>query len=279
MQNGNYFQNSWSNRKKKDKFAVINIDDSSGRSWSKETIKTAQTVTYSLEAKTKAMIFPETFEQTKDGIHTKIHLPNTTLELDMPIVGKFSLQNVLAALCAAYSMNLDMKEIKELLDNGVHVPGRMEKMFGTKNFQVYIDFAHTEDSLDHVLNALQSIKQKRILTVFGCGGDGDQKKRPRMGKIAAEKSDVVVITSDNPRNEDPDKILNDIFAGIDEIYFSKKEIFRITKREEAIIHALKMAQKDDIVLIAGKGHENYQEIGGVRYPFEDRKIVKNWVKP
>ena len=116
-----------------------------------------------------------------------------------------------------------------------------------------------------------------MITVFGCGGDRDKVKRPNMGRIAVEKSDIVIVSSDNPRNEDPEKILDEIFMGIDQKQFSNKEIFRITKRADAIEHALRMARKGDIVLIAGKGHETYQQIGDFKHPFEDRKIVNAWM--
>ena len=263
---------------KKRKTAVINIDDPTGRSWSREFLPNIDMVTYSVSPGQKANIFPESFKQSRDGFETKIRIFDKIIDLQMPMLGEFNLQNVLAAFGAAHALGLDLDRCANMISKGVYVPGRMEKLVDTGDFDVFVDFAHTEDALGHAMDALNKVKSGRLITVFGCGGDNDKTKRSKMGKVAAEMSDIVVATSDNPRNEEPENILNDIFAGINQDHFSKKEIFRISDRVEAIEYALKMAKKDDIVLIAGKGHESYQQIKNFKHPMDDKKIVKEWMK-
>lgn len=266
------------NSEKKDKFAIFNIDDSTGRSWAREDLPQVETITYSVDHKSAAKVFPKSYELTKNSIVAKIQTPDHILDIKSPMLGLFNLQNILASVAVAHALHLDMTKVQNVISQGVYVPGRMEKIVDTDPFHVFIDYAHTEDALSRVLDVLQSMKEKKIITVFGCGGNADMTKRPKMGEIAAQKSDVVIVTTDNPRNEDPEKIMDDIFIGIDRAIFPSKEILRISKREDAIAKALDIAQPGDIVLIAGKGHEVYQEIAGTRHSFEDRKIVKAWLK-
>lgn len=263
---------------KKRKYAIINIDDSIGRSWSREHFATVDMMTYSTQPNTNALVCAESFKQNKNILEAKVRVFDEKINIETPMLGVFNLQNILAALATSYAMGLDLKKAAQVISKGVYVPGRLEKVTSTGNFDVYIDFAHSEDALSRVLDVLGQIKEGRIITVFGCGGDKDKAKRSKMGTVAAEKSDVIVVTTDNPRNEDPENILNDIFSGIDQAYFSKKEIFRMVDRAEAIEYALKMAQKNDIVLIAGKGDEPYQTIRNFKHPFDDKKIVKAWFK-
>jgi UDP-N-acetylmuramoyl-L-alanyl-D-glutamate--2,6-diaminopimelate ligase len=263
---------------KRRKYAVFNIDDPTGRSWARESLSLVETITYSIEKKSNATIQLENYTQHENGMDLRIRVQDLELNFRTPMLGLFNIQNILAALSVAHVLRLDMNKAAEVLSKGVYVPGRLEKLVDTANFDVFIDFAHSEDALSRSLDVMNQIKKNRLITVFGCGGDNDKSKRPKMGKIAVEKSDIVIATSDNSRSEDPEKILDEIFSGIDQSDFSKKEIFRITKRSDAIEHALRMAQKDDIVMIAGKGHETFQKIGNFKHPFEDKKIVKAWIK-
>jgi UDP-N-acetylmuramoyl-L-alanyl-D-glutamate--2,6-diaminopimelate ligase len=263
---------------KQNKYAIFNIDDPTGRSWARESLPFVDTLTYSAQMGSKANVVVEKFIQHEDSMDVVVRAEEKRLVFKTPMIGLFNLQNILAALAVVQALGLDLSMAVNVISRGVYVPGRMEKLVETGDVTVYVDFAHSEDALSMVFDALNQVKKGRLITVFGCGGESDKSKRPKMGKVAVEKSDIIVVTSDNPRGEDPEVILDEIFLGIDQSEFSKKEIFRITKRDEAIQHALRMTKKDDIVLIAGKGHETYQQIGTFKHPFEDKKVVKNWMK-
>jgi UDP-N-acetylmuramoyl-L-alanyl-D-glutamate--2,6-diaminopimelate ligase len=271
------FSSLLSDSNKKNKYAVFNIDDPTGRSWSREDLPTIKTITFSTESGTRATVYPEHYKQFDDAMEVKIRVQGRTIDFRTPLLGKFNLQNILATLSVAHAIGLDLDQAATVLSRGVYIPGRLEKIIGTGDIHIFIDFAHSEDALAHVLDTLNQIKKGRVITVFGCGGGTDKFKRPKMGKVAVEKSDVVVATSDNPREENPEQILDEIFSGIDQSHFTQKEIFRITKRQDAIAHALRMAKQHDIVLIAGKGHETFQEIDGFKHPFDDKKVVKEWM--
>ena len=152
------------------------------------------------------------------------------------------------------------------------MPGRLERVTDNGPLQVFVDYAHTPDALVNVLRTIRALKPKRIITVFGCGGDRDRTKRPKMARAAEEGSDICVLTSDNPRSEDPHAIIADAAAG-----FTRSGHLQIADRREAIYTAIQNAWQGDIVLIAGKGHENYQEVQGKRTPFDDRRIAKQCV--
>lgn len=194
----------------------------------------------------------------------------TTFQLDarrksylvrLPLIGLFNVYNALGALAAATACGVELRASVAALANAPQVPGRLERVPSKRNFHVYVDYAHTDDALRNVLRTLRELNPERIITVFGCGGDRDRAKRPLMGAASAELSDLSIITSDNPRGEDPVAIIRDIEAGM-----SGRPFEIIEDREEAIRHAIEIAQPGDIVLIAGKGHEKTQE-------FRDRKIA------
>ncbi|MBQ3451530.1 MAG: UDP-N-acetylmuramoyl-L-alanyl-D-glutamate--2,6-diaminopimelate ligase, partial [Selenomonadaceae bacterium] len=189
------------------------------------------------------------------------------------VTGLFNVYNVLAAVGAALAENIRPDVIKRALENFKSVPGRFERIFADVPFEVIIDYAHTPDGVKNVLQTARQIVKGKIITVFGCGGDRDHGKRPIMGKLAAELSDVVIITSDNPRTEDPEKILNDIESGID-----KKIYERIVERRAAIFRAIELAAAGDIVLILGKGHENYQILNTGKIHFDDREVALAAIK-
>jgi len=187
------------------------------------------------------------------------------------LIGKFNVENILAAFVAAYSQKLKIETIKEGIEKVRCIPGRLEKVDIPANFSVIIDYAHTPDALEKVIIILKSIPHKKLIVVFGCGGDRDRSKRPTMGAIATTLADYVIVTSDNPRTEDPNKILLDIELGIKKVGNTNYEI--ISDRKEAIYKALSIASDNDIVLLAGKGHENYQIIGTQKIHFDEREIV------
>jgi UDP-N-acetylmuramoyl-L-alanyl-D-glutamate--2,6-diaminopimelate ligase len=187
----------------------------------------------------------------------------------MGIPGKFSVYNALGALCACKNIGLDMSDIEKGLILAKSVKGRIEVLHTKTPYTIIIDYAHTPDGLVNIISALRGFAKGRIITVFGCGGNRDSSKRPKMGKIAEELSDIAIVTSDNPRSEEPMAIINDILLGM-----KKDNHIVVENRKEAIERAIEIAEESDIILLAGKGHETYQEINKVKYDFDERDVVK-----
>ena len=190
------------------------------------------------------------------------------------IPGRFSVYNSLAAICVSEKLGANAEQIKEALEE-VRVPGRSELVNNKRDLTIMIDYAHSPESLENILNAVKSYTRGRVISVFGCGGDRDTAKRPIMGEISGRIADFTIITSDNPRTEDPEKIVSQIEEGIKK---TKGKYTVIVDRVEAIKAAINMADKKDIIVLAGKGHEPYQEINGVKYPFDERVIVNSIIK-
>lgn len=199
---------------------------------------------------------------------------NLRVKITTQLIGEFNVYNILAAFTAAHSQEIETKYITEGIKNVRLIPGRLEKVDIPKDFTVIIDYAHTPEALQKVLSTLKLIPHNRLITVFGCGGDRDRSKRPLMGSIAVTMSDYVIVTSDNPRTEDPERIILDIEVGIKKTGKQNYEI--IVDRKQAIFKALSLARKNDIVLLAGKGHENYQILGVEKVHFDEREIVKEF---
>ena len=197
----------------------------------------------------------------------KIGTRNERIKIDIP--GRFSVYNALAAIAITTKLGCEAEAIKEaLLD--LKVPGRSELVENKKGLTIMIDYAHSPESLENILSATKSYTKGRLISVFGCGGDRDPGKRPQMGEISGRIADYTIITSDNPRTEDPQEIVNQIEVGMKK---TKGKYICIVDRIEAIKHAISIANKNDIIVLAGKGHEPYQEINGVKYPFDERIIV------
>lgn len=255
------------------KYAVINIDDFYGKLLRKTTDLIP--ITYSILNKNSDIYASDIISDTS-GLKIKINFEGKKMPVSSSLSGNFNVYNILAAFGVGISYELDPDIIVEGITRVQNIKGRFEKITEIKDFTVIIDYAHTPDGLESVLKTVKSILKpgSKLITVFGCGGDRDKSKRPKMGKIAGEISDFVVLTSDNPRSENPDLIINMIEEGLRNIPDVKYE--KITDRENAIIFALNIAEKDDIVLIAGKGHEDYQEFNGYRINFSDQAIVKSW---
>lgn len=204
----------------------------------------------------------------------------TTFELEalgrqllvrLPLIGDFNVYNALAALAAAHALGLNLRESVANLKTAPQVPGRLERVTSEQTrFHVYVDYAHTPDAIQNALSSLRALRPRRIITVFGCGGDRDRTKRPKMAAAAEAGSDICVLTSDNPRFEDPAAIAADAVKG----FARPKNHATILDRREAIRVALEHARGGDIVLIAGKGHEDYQDIQGKKLPFDDRRVVR-----
>ena len=260
---------------KNNKFAVINIDDDYGKIILSELGNNV--VTYSL-CSDRSDVKAESIEISQAGTEADIVTKEGKLSLRSNLIGQHNLYNILAAVAVTLRLGTPLSTIETAFSKNIIIPGRLERIENNTGYEVLVDYAHTPDALQNVLNALTPLKKRNIITVFGCGGDRDRKKRPLMGEIAGRLSDIVIITSDNPRSEDPEKIVDEIEAGIRNSPAQNNDYIKIVDRENAIKKSLEIAGKDDIVLIAGKGHEDYQIIGNKRVDFDDREIVRKYLK-
>ncbi len=254
---------------KKEGYGVINIDDSWGKKLSKE-IK-APSLSYGLGS--DAHIFPLSYNLTSEGIEAEISTPSGTIEVSSPLLGKPNLYNILASMGVAITFNLGKEDIKKAFKDFKGVKGRFEIVENSLGFKVMVDYAHSDDSLRNLIETVAELKPKRIILVFGAGGDRDKKKRPKMGEVAGKLADISIITSDNPRSEDPVSIIKDVKAGFKKS--GNKNYIVIPDRREAIFKAVSIAEEGDFVIIAGKGHEEYQIIGDERIPFSDREVAES----
>lgn len=201
-----------------------------------------------------------------------------SLPLALKITGIFNVYNTLAAMGAALAEGIDTSQIKQAVEEFRSVPGRFELVDAGQPFTVIVDYAHTPDGLENILKTARQFARRRIIVVFGCGGDRDRTKRPIMGKLAMQYGDVVIATSDNPRSEDPGSILREIEVGLKEGCSSQKNYEIVTERREAIAQALRVAQPQDVVIIAGKGHETYQILKDRTIDFDDREVVREIIR-
>lgn len=249
--------------------AVLNIDDDFGNELAGELSMT-RVLRYGFNA--SAEIRPEKFSLSSAGTEAVIITPNGKIKLHSKLIGKFNLYNILAAVGAGIAEGISIDKIKAGIEALKMVPGRLERVVCNQHFDVYVDYAHTDDALKNVLTAIKELAPGRIITLFGCGGDRDKTKRPRMARVASELSDYVVITTDNPRTEDPKTIVEEIAAGIPKARGGN--FFIVLDRQEAIKKAIGLAKEGDIVLLAGKGHETYQIFKNMIQPFDDREIAK-----
>lgn len=213
-----------------------------------------------------------------DGISMTLVTPAGSVKIRSALTGLHNVYNILAAAAVAIEERFDLETVAVGVANLQSVPGRFEKVDVGQPFTVAVDYAHTEDALINVLKAARALTNGKLITLFGCGGDRDEGKRPLMGTAAFSLSDKVVVTSDNPRTEPPDKIIEDILKGIDKSKSPGKQMRVIPERSEAIRAAIKMAEPGDLVLIAGKGHEDYQIIGNRKTPFDDRQEAATAIK-
>ncbi len=207
------------------------------------------------------------------GSSYTLKTPTYTLDVQVPIPGEIYVYNTLAALAVLYSLDPDPAKLTKAIEAFEPVPGRMEPVANEQGLTVLVDYAHTGDALKNALTIVKDIADKQVYVVFGCGGDRDRTKRPEMGQIADQMADVVLVTSDNPRTEDPLEIIDHVLEGVGR----KDQLHVIPDRKTAIHKALSLAEPGDVVLIAGKGHETYQEINGVRSAFDDRLIAKSYL--
>lgn len=252
-----------------DAVAIINGDDPKGSMMVEDT--KAKVRTFSFSQKSDADIHCILISNSVDGLQLTVGDVN----IKSPLIGRFNAYNLAEVFLICQTLGLDNTKIAEALSTAPGAEGRMEKVSiksGSKQPLVLVDYAHTPDALENVLKTLNEVKSEdqKLHIVFGCGGDRDRGKRPEMAQIAEHFADRIIVTSDNPRNEDPDAIIDEIFRGFDH----SENIMRITDRREAINNAIELADEHTIVLIAGKGHETFQEIRGKRHPFDDREIAR-----
>ncbi len=244
-------------------FALTNIDDRYGEFMVKDS--KAKHVTY---AEGKGDLDFQIINSSAEGLTLMIG----DTEIKSPLLGKFNAYNLVAIFGVAALLEFSKEKIKEVLEKLTGARGRMEKVLGKSGIIGLVDYSHTPDALKNALETINGFKgAAKVITVFGAGGDRDKTKRPIMGKIAAELSDHVIVTSDNPRSEDPNQIIEEILAGIPK---TQGRTLRVSDRKEAIEKAVEMAKPGDIVLVAGKGHEDYQEVMGVKTHFSDIEVLK-----
>lgn len=250
---------------------IINIDDVNGRIIL-ENIKNLKTPYYTYGINYNGTFTAKDIELYEDKTVFTLVGPNDFKgQVILNMAGQFTVYNCLAVICACYLLDMDINEIIKRISKLQGVNGRLEKVENDKNIHVFVDYAHTPDAMDNVLKSIKSFAKGDIITVFGCGGNREREKRPIMGKIAQNNSDLSIITSDNPRYEQPSEIIKDILIGIDK---EKNNYLVIEDRKDAIKKAIYRAREGDIVLIAGKGHENYQIIKDEIIEFDDKLIAK-----
>lgn len=221
-------------------------------------------------------MFAENIEYNADGVVFDLNYKKEKVKIQLAIPGKFSVYNALTAAGCSVALGFSLRDVAEGLKAAKGVKGRIEVVKTNTDYTVIIDYAHTPDGLLNILNAIHGFAKGRIITLFGCGGDRDRTKRPKMGKIAGELSDFCIVTSDNPRSEEPSEIIKDILVGIDETNCEYKVI---ENRFEAIEYVLDHAKIDDIILLAGKGHETYQILKDRTIVFDEREIVSKLIDP
>ncbi|WP_270940111.1 UDP-N-acetylmuramoyl-L-alanyl-D-glutamate--2,6-diaminopimelate ligase [Romboutsia lituseburensis] len=248
---------------------IINIDDEGGKVIF-DNIKKLSTPVYTYGINSDADFTASEIKLYPNGVSYKLKTPTYTDYIYVNIPGKFTVYNTLGVISACYILNIDIETIKAVLKNTPGVKGRFENIKNDEGLTVIVDYAHTPDALENVLNTSKEFVKGKIITVVGCGGDRDKTKRPIMGKIAQQKSDISIITSDNPRTESPSLIIKDMLKGID---MDNDNFMVIEDRKEAIYKAIELANVGDVVMIAGKGHENYQIVGTTKHHFDDKEIA------
>ena len=252
--------------------AVVNIDDRYGAQLSSRLEREGVPV-IAFGQGTRADFRASAVRTEFNGSSFQLDALGKSWLVRLPLIGKFNVMNALAALAAAHAMEVDLRAAVLALATAPSVPGRLEAVPGRRAFKVFVDYAHTDDAIRNVLQTLRALQPRRIITVFGCGGDRDRAKRPLMGAAAAELSDWSIVTSDNPRTENPDAIIEEIVAGM-----RGASLEVIPDRKEAIHRAVQIAQDHDIVLIAGKGHETTQVIGSRVEPFSDMAVAQSAIE-
>jgi UDP-N-acetylmuramoyl-L-alanyl-D-glutamate--2,6-diaminopimelate ligase len=259
------FENLRASRKKS-RTGVINVDDPYGQQLVARFGKDIPIVTYGMGV--RADFRASSFKVELSGTSYQLDAKEKSYLVRLPLIGRFNIYNSLAALACAYASGVDIRTSVTALARAPQIPGRLEAVAAKRQFHVFVDYAHTDDALLNVLKTCRDLNPNRLIVVFGCGGNRDKSKRPLMGNVSDQLADFTIITSDNPRKEDPEAIIRDIELG-----FKRNNYEKIVDRKKAIARAIALAQPRDIVLIAGKGHEKTQEFADHTVPFDDVEVA------
>jgi UDP-N-acetylmuramoyl-L-alanyl-D-glutamate--2,6-diaminopimelate ligase len=260
--------------KTKPPVSVINIDDARVRGLRDEIPGQVRSVAIDHPADYQA----RDIRFDPDSTRFTVAMGNSMFDLKTHLVGLFNVSNVLGAVALSHSVGISLEAIRDGLAAIEVVPGRLETVREGQDFSVLVDYAHTPDALERVLINARKMTQNRLIVVFGCGGDRDPGKRPQMGRAAGDLADIVVVTSDNPRTEDPIRIVEDVMRGVEESRAEKHAVNVLPDRRAAIAYAIDVAQAGDVVVIAGKGHEDYQILGTEKIHFDDREQARNFLR-
>ncbi|MFA5863377.1 MAG: UDP-N-acetylmuramoyl-L-alanyl-D-glutamate--2,6-diaminopimelate ligase [Phycisphaerae bacterium] len=252
--------------------AIVNIDDPAAKKVLQAC--SCKKISYGIDSN-DADLAAKNLELTAAGTKGTIQFHGQSVPFSSPYIGKHNVYNILAAVGSVVAMGFDLSRIADLIKTIPTVPGRLERVPNAEGFEIFVDYAHTDDGLVNVLSALKPLVTNKLILVFGCGGDRDRTKRPRMAGVAEQYADTVIVTSDNPRTENPDRIILEIMAGFS-CHF-RPEVQVEPDRAHAIRTALDQAEPGDIVLLAGKGHEDYQIIGTTKIHFDDREECRKWL--
>ena len=257
---------------RREKYAIINRDDPCGSEIARQT--SVPVVSYGFNRKYR--VSANNTKMNHKSMSFRIYTKEGSIDIKTVLAGKHNIYNIMAACSCAMSYGIKINKIKKGIERVKVIPGRLERVDCGQGFAVFVDYAHTDDALASVLKTVRELEPKRVITVFGCGGDRDRSKRPLMGESAVKLSDYVFVTNDNPRTEDPEKIVLDIEVGIRK---TGKDNYKVVlDRQEAISSAVNMADKGDVILIAGKGHENYQVLGEKHVSFDDREVARRHIR-
>lgn len=251
--------------------AVLNADDPWSAKYENETVQ--QVLTYGID--NEADVRAKNLHIKAQGVQFVMETFAGNVEIALFMTGRFSVYNALCAAASTLALGIDLDTIKHALENTMGVPGRFERVVAGQPFAILVDYSHTPDSLENALTTIREFCTGRVITVVGAGGDRDKTKRPLMAQMAVKYSDFTVLTSDNPRTEDPEKILDDMEQGV---WANPDKYTRLVSRTDGIRHAILMAKENDVILIAGKGHETYQIIGTTKHDYDDRKVAAMLVK-
>ena len=254
------------------KKGILNMDDTASEKIMLDA--TCPIITYSAH-NDSADLIAKNIELNADSVNFDVNIQNENAHVNLGIPGQFTVSNALTAIGVCHALGVSLEKIAEALKTAQGVKGRVEVVKTDTDYTVLIDYAHSPDGVENVLKAVRGFTKGRVIALFGCGGDRDRTKRPKMGAIAANLADYCIVTSDNPRTEDPKLIIDDIIEGMKD---SKTPYEVIVNRPEAIFAALKMAKKDDTIVLMGKGHETYQEINHVKHHMDEREIVAEYFK-
>src|SRR6266480_2706816 len=258
-------------QKKRKPVAVVNIDDRYGQQLLQRIGKKVAVITYGMGV--RADFRASNYRVEFGGTSYQLDARGKSYLVRVPLIGRFNVLNSVAALAAANALGVDLREAVLSLGKSSQVPGRLELVPAKRQFQVFVDYAHTPDALRNVLKTLRELGPHRLIVVFGCGGDSDRKKRPLMSETADRHADYAILTSDKPRREDPSSIITEIEKG-----FRSNRYEKMVDRTQAIDRAIALARPRDIVLIAGKGHENYQEFTDHTVPFDDIQVARRAIE-